>query len=1124
MVASAWALLAPLPAHAQNYRFPTSNAHYDFFYPTSYFYHADRDWNCGFFTRANHRGSDFGAGSFLGMDAGRDVVAAADGIVSFADDGNLEDRCTTGECSPPNGNYVKITHPDGNVTFYLHLKAFSIPSNVSIGALVTCGQKIGEMGSSGNSEGPHLHFQLNGGADAEDPFTGPCNLGPSRWVDQGPYPPDSCFQGVRDSCKGALGLPSLACETVSQKFELGDRVEVVGAGTLNVRDPNACDNPELDSKPDGAIGIILGGPIFCEGHNRWRVRWDDCLEGWSAETWLEDTGCTATLGTPTQGATVTFPQLFTWTRSANCSEVRLAFATSPSPATLAAFPAPGSSFSVSSSQWDTVKGIIGSTSTYYWTAGESIGEPSCRVFGARANWRPFTVTTCGNSIPEPGEQCDDGSANGTSTSCCNSDCTFKTAGTVCRPFVDTCDFTETCTGSSGTCPADLFAQPTVECRSAVNDCDQPELCTGNSPLCPPDAKMPNGTICRPSTASCDPAEACTGVSRSCPEDVNFCGVCGNGIREGSEQCDGTDLGTASCLGEGFGCGAISCNATCTLNTSACSSNECFPSGATRCLSSTTKQTCGNFDPDACLEWGANETCPCVAGLCSTTPVCGNGIVETGEECDDGNTVEGDGCSANCLTEFCGDGVRQPSLPAAQEECDGTDDELCPGLCTSACFCSGMKQFFCTCRDSTRLVRICDVNCINEGTTDCLTVCAAYGGWDAHVACELPSLGPCVSEICGDVNDDGVLDDLDIYLFRLFLADPNAALLSPVGTSKCTVIGEASHCDILDLVVLRRALAIPPLPPGIAPLCEAAKCFSKWGTFGNDEGELSRPIALAVDPNDNIYVAESLRIQKFDSDGNFLHGCGFDLARQTFPGGLAVDGSGNLYVTWTLGIDKLDSDCNLIFGCGGGIGDDPGEFYLPSGIAIDKSGDVYVADTGNHRIQKFDLESDCTFLGQWGTFGSGQGEFDSPTDVAVDVAGNVYVTDFGNSRIQKFNSNGDFITEWGTPGFQQRQFNAIRGVAADASGNVYVSEGEGFSSAVNHRIQKFDSDGNFLEEWGTFCNLYSVNPEGCTDPDGSGPLEFGDGQFNLPRDVVVDTAGKIYVADHNNHRIQRFACP
>jgi len=67
--------------------------------------------------------------------------------------------------------------------------------------------------------------------------------------------------------------------------------------------------------------------------------------------------------------------------------------------------------------------------------------------------------------------------------------------------------------------------------------------------------------------------------------------------------------------------------------------------------------------------------------------------------------------------------------------------------------------------------------------------------------------------------------------------------------------------------------------------------------------------------------------------------------------------------------------------------------------VDSSGNVYVADTGNHRIQKFNASGE--FLAKWGSEGTGDGQFDCPYGVAVDSNGNVYVADMGNDRIQKF---------------------------------------------------------------------------------------------------------------------------
>ncbi len=77
------------------------------------------------------------------------------------------------------------------------------------------------------------------------------------------------------------------------------------------------------------------------------------------------------------------------------------------------------------------------------------------------------------------------------------------------------------------------------------------------------------------------------------------------------------------------------------------------------------------------------------------------------------------------------------------------------------------------------------------------------------------------------------------------------------------------------------------------------------------------------------------------------------------------------------------------------------------------------------------------------------------------------------------------------------FNTPAGVAVDSSGNVYVAD------KGNHRIQKFDNNGNFITKWGS---------NGWT----------GNGQFQYPEDVAVDSSLNVYVADTDNNRIQKFA--
>src|SRR5271169_5685333 len=66
-------------------------------------------------------------------------------------------------------------------------------------------------------------------------------------------------------------------------------------------------------------------------------------------------------------------------------------------------------------------------------------------------------------------------------------------------------------------------------------------------------------------------------------------------------------------------------------------------------------------------------------------------------------------------------------------------------------------------------------------------------------------------------------------------------------------------------------------------------------------------------------------------------------------------------------------------------------------------------------------------------------FDCPHSVAVDSSGNVYVADSCEDCILKFDSNGTYLTQWGSFGTGNGQFNNANAVAVGGSGNVYVAD-------------------------------------------------------------------------------------
>ena len=278
--------------------------------------------------------------------------------------------------------------------------------------------------------------------------------------------------------------------------------------------------------------------------------------------------------------------------------------------------------------------------------------------------------------------------------------------------------------------------------------------------------------------------------------------------------------------------------------------------------------------------------------------------------------------------------------------------------------------------------------------------------------------------------------------------------------------------------------------------------SKWGGFGEENGEFNCPDRIVIDDANNIFVLDhnnytgSNCIQKFNPDGSFISSLeigGVGDRRCTFCNGMAVNGK-NIYVSddYSGRIQKISDDGTLIFKWGtDGSGD--GEFFKPAGIAMDSSGNVYVADSLNHRIQKFSSEGQ--FLKKWGSFGSENGQFNWPEGIAVDKSNNIYVADLDNHRIQKFDSNGVFLDKWGSYGTGNGEFNLPVGIAVDILGNVYVSE------VGNSRIQKFSPNGEFITKWGS---------------PGS-----GNGQFSFFIDIAVSDTGYIYILDSGNNRIQKF---
>ena len=230
-------------------------------------------------------------------------------------------------------------------------------------------------------------------------------------------------------------------------------------------------------------------------------------------------------------------------------------------------------------------------------------------------------------------------------------------------------------------------------------------------------------------------------------------------------------------------------------------------------------------------------------------------------------------------------------------------------------------------------------------------------------------------------------------------------------------------------------------------------ITKWGTYGEENGQIHKASALTVVPSGNIYLSDQFnyRIQEFTSNGTFVTAWGTQgegdgqFLHPHVPG---VDSEGNIYVSDRdlANVQKFTKDGKFIMKWAE-EGSEDGQLSKPESVIIDSHDNIYVADYGNHRIQKF--TKDGTFILKWGSKGVGDGEFNGPAGLSIDRNDNIYVTDKNNNRIQVFTSNGIFLTKFGLEGSGPGQFITPEGVGVDKdTGLVYVAD------TGNFRIQVF----------------------------------------------------------------------
>ena len=174
-----------------------------------------------------------------------------------------------------------------------------------------------------------------------------------------------------------------------------------------------------------------------------------------------------------------------------------------------------------------------------------------------------------------------------------------------------------------------------------------------------------------------------------------------------------------------------------------------------------------------------------------------------------------------------------------------------------------------------------------------------------------------------------------------------------------------------------------------------------------------------------------------------------------------------------------------------------KWALMTAVDIDSHGTVYVFQRGMPaQVMAFDAKG--KLLRTW-AYGGG---FPSAHGLRVDRDDNVWVTDRGWHQVLKFSPEGKLLLALGRKGVigDNNSTDALNGpsdVAFGPNGEIFVSDGE----STNTRVVKFTADGKFIKFWGS---------------KGSGP-----GQLDVPHAIVIDSKGRLYVADRSNKRIEIF---
>jgi len=190
-----------------------------------------------------------------------------------------------------------------------------------------------------------------------------------------------------------------------------------------------------------------------------------------------------------------------------------------------------------------------------------------------------------------------------------------------------------------------------------------------------------------------------------------------------------------------------------------------------------------------------------------------------------------------------------------------------------------------------------------------------------------------------------------------------------------------------------------------------------------------------------------------------------------------------------------------------------------GVAVDAKGDLFLSDTNNNRVRRVDTGGIITTIAGTGTAGfsgdggpAGSAQLNLPYGLAVDAAGNLYIADLGNNRVRKVSPDGIIVTIAGT---------GVEGYSGDGgqanAAQLYTPRDVAVDAAANLYIAEFE--GHRVRKVTPAGVIATVAGTGVAGLGGDGgPATVA--ELSFPAGLAVDRTGALYIADSGNNRVRK----